>query len=53
MFGQLISPANLLPRKPPNTYEASVVKGTDGCTTGAGGPSVKQMVSRRTAEILP
>ena len=35
-------------QRPPNTYEGSGVKRADGCTTGAGWPSVKQMVSRHT-----
>src|SRR2546430_1032239 len=32
----------------PNTYQGSGVKRADGCITGVGGPSVKQIVSRHS-----
>ena len=40
-----------MPRATATTYEAAVVKRADGCTTGAGWPSVKQIVSRRSQAI--
>ena len=35
----------------PNAYEAAVVKRADGGTTGAGWPSVKQVVNRHCQAI--
>jgi len=33
-------------QRPPNTYQAAVVKRADGCIAGAGWPSVEQTVKR-------
>ncbi len=37
-----------MPTLTPNPYQGSGVKRADGCITGVGGPSVKQIVSRRS-----